>query len=77
MKWMTRLGLVVLVLASGCGGSPSTVSPSEARAAFECRAVKALQAGEAEVTALEAALAHGDSHQIADAANAVVLLMAS
>ena len=74
MKWLTRLGLVVvLVLVSGCGGSPSTVSPSEARTAFECRAVKALQAGEAEVPVLEAALAHGDPHQIVDAANAVVL----
>jgi hypothetical protein len=62
-----------VVLNAGCAGVAATVSPSAARAAFECNAVKALQAGDANATQLEAALRSGDHLEIVVAANAVLL----
>ena len=40
------LASACIVVAAGCAGASATVSPSSARAAYECNAVKALQAGD-------------------------------
>jgi DNA-binding CsgD family transcriptional regulator len=71
--WALVVASACVVLVAGCAGVAATVSPSAARAAFECNAVKALQAGDANATQLEAALRSGDHHEIVVAANAVLL----
>ncbi len=73
---MRRVFVVVtacVVLVGACGATPASISPAGARAAFECSAVKALQAVDAKVPQLEAALRGGDQRQIVLAANAVLL----
>lgn len=81
-KWTTipwvqmeaRLAISLLAaLLAGCGGASASVSPSAARAAYECDAVKALQAGDAKIPQLEAAVETGDPRRVALAANAVLL----
>jgi hypothetical protein len=73
---MRRVFVVVtacVVFVGACGATPASISPAGARATFECAAVQALQAGDAKVPQLEAALRSGDQRQIVLAANAVLL----
>jgi flagellar hook-basal body complex protein FliE len=74
---MRRVPLVLtacVLLAGACGTTPAaTISPSGARAAFECSAVQALQAADAKVPQLQAALRGGDQRHVVLAANAVLL----
>ena len=67
------IGLCVVLIA-GCGGTATSSSPSfAARAEYECRAVNALQAADAKIPQLDAAVRSGDPHAITLAANAVLL----